>query len=162
MRWREFLDAAKIPILALVILQVVGILLLIVLAFVTSHPSEVVLIIISALSCPVLLYAGYSATKKNKLGLASAALVGAIVGFIPNIVAAGIASTILVLLAAGMMQGDSHGMLYYFILFSIPISGVLWVVFWTVAGAVLGAAGSLIAQKKNSQEKPEASKPKQV
>jgi hypothetical protein len=148
MDFKKIITTALIPTVVLVVLGVISALLSIALATALGGLLGIVVTIgIFAVSCLVLLYAGYSATKQ-KLDLISAVLVGATAGFVSSIIN-GIINLIAMFFnpasTAALSTAGAGGP-------AVMIAGglialVVGIIFWLVAGLVLGAIGGFVGQR---------------
>ncbi|QLJ52253.1 MAG: hypothetical protein Sv326_0078 [Candidatus Fermentimicrarchaeum limneticum] len=146
MDFKKIINVALIPTLVLVVLGVINAVLNLVLSEgVLGIIGIVITLGIFAVSCLVLAYAGYSATKKNKLGLFSAALVGAVAGFVSSIIN-GIINLVLMFVNPATSSITAEGGSLYMVAGGL-IAVVIGVIFWFVAAAVLGVIGGFIGQK---------------
>jgi len=145
MEFKKIISTALIPVVILVVLGVINIVIstLIGGTGVGSLFSILVNLGVFAISCLVLLYAGYKATKKN-LGLLGAALTGAIAGFVSSLINAIIGIVIMFVNPPVLATGVANPTLM--VVASIIVI-VIGVGFWLVAGAVLGVIGGFIGTK---------------
>jgi hypothetical protein len=151
MDFKKIISIALIPIVALVVLGVINAVSGVVLnSGLLAIVGFVISVGIFAISCLILAYSGYSATKKNKLDLLSAALVGGIAGFVSAVINGIIG---LILMAAGLSAVASQiptetGATGTAVIVGIGIVVVLLGIgFWFVAGLVLGAIGGFVGQR---------------
>ena len=155
MDFKKVIGTAMIPTVALVVLGIIGV----VLGFVLRSGGTIVGLIslaitigIFGISCLILLYGGYSATKRSKLDLVGALLVGATAGFVSSIIN-GIINLIMMIvnLSSVASQMPSQNVSSETIWAAGGIIGILGlvigIVLWLFIGAVLGVIGGFIGQK---------------
>lgn len=156
MDFKKIINAALIPTGALVAIWILYSILDLALTFflqsmlfVAGLVGLVSYLLLLLLTAVILGYAGYSGVKKQKLDLLGAAFAGAVAGFVSSIIN-GVINSIKALLFPALSPGVTGEIALATGAFTFLLSLVLvaiGVVFWTVVGFVLGAAGGFIAQK---------------
>ncbi|NYZ75986.1 hypothetical protein H0N98_01925 [Candidatus Micrarchaeota archaeon] len=159
MRWKEFFDAVKLPVIALALLNLIDYFTVSSSTSVEGFKPSVLASIIMAfsffLSVIILLYTGYIAVKKFKFSLIMLTLINLIVNFITYLIGA---SILILAYPYGISLTPIYPLIHPLLTFTVFTNNyydvpLYLLIFMLILSVILGPIGGLLYHKTKQKKK---------